>query len=49
MNDKNTGGLLIAFAIVLAILYLAVPTVLIYLYWIAVLIFFVYGVYLFLK
>jgi hypothetical protein len=47
MNEKNTGILMIVVAILLAILYLALPNFILYLYWIMVVILLVYGVYLF--
>jgi len=47
MNEKNTGILMIVVAILLAILYLALPNFILYLYWIMVVVLLVYGVYLF--
>jgi hypothetical protein len=47
MNEKNTGILMIAVAILLAVVDLALPNLLFYLFWIMVVILLVYGVYLF--
>ncbi|MGC9517937.1 MAG: hypothetical protein ACP5C3_09615 [Methanomicrobiales archaeon] len=45
MNQKNTGIIVMVLAILLAIIYLAVPALLLYAYWIAVILLFVYGLY----
>jgi hypothetical protein len=47
MNEKNTGILMIVVAILLAVVDLALPNLLFYLFWIMVVILLVYGVYLF--
>jgi hypothetical protein len=49
MNNKNAGILMIVVGVLLAILYFAIPTFLVYTYWLAILIFVLYGLYLFQK
>ena len=49
MDDKIGGILMIIVGIVLAILWFALPTFLVYTYWLAVIIFVGYGAYLFMQ
>jgi hypothetical protein len=50
MMGENTNGLMMMIlGVVLAVLYLAIPTFLVYVYWIAVIILILYGLYLFRK
>jgi hypothetical protein len=42
MNDKTNGLLLMVLGVLLAILYIALPTWLLYMYWAAILIFLLY-------
>ncbi|BDZ70621.1 hypothetical protein [Methanobacterium petrolearium] len=49
MNNQMNGIIMIVLGILLGIIYFALPTFLIYAYWIAVLILVVYGIYLYQK
>jgi hypothetical protein len=44
MNNKNTGLMAIALAVLLAILYFAATTLLVYFYWFVVVILLIYGI-----
>lgn len=49
MNDKTNGIMLMALGVLLGILYIALPTWLLYMYWAAIIIFILYGFYMFRK
>lgn len=49
MNNKINGIIMLVLAVLLAIVYFALPKFLIYTYWLAVLILIIYGVYLYQK
>jgi len=49
MDDKISGIIMAVLGVLLAILYFALPTFLIYTYWLAVIILIVYGLYLYQK
>ena len=48
MNEKTSGLMMVVLAIALAILIIAVPGYIYWIYWIAVAILLIYGLYLFL-
>ncbi|WP_414468658.1 hypothetical protein [Methanobacterium sp. ACI-7] len=49
MNNKINGIIMVVLGVILAVLYFALPTFLIYTYWLAVIIFIVYGAYMYQK
>lgn len=49
MDNKMNGIIMIIVGVLLAIIYLALPTFLIYTYWLAIVIFIIYGIYLYQK
>ncbi|BDZ66756.1 hypothetical protein [Methanobacterium ferruginis] len=49
MDDKISGIIMAVLGVLLGILYFALPNLLIYAYWAAVIILVVYGLYLYLK
>lgn len=49
MNNQLNGIVMLVLGVLLAIIYFALPTFLIYTYWVAVLILIVYGIYLYQK
>lgn len=49
MNNKINGIVMILFGVVLAVLYFALPTFLIYTYWLAVIVLLGYGAYMYTK
>ena len=49
LSNTLNGIVMMALGIILAILYFALPTFLVYIFWIAIIILILYGVYLFQK
>jgi hypothetical protein len=49
MNNKINGIVMLALGVLLAIIYFAMPTFLMYTYWLAVVILIIYGIYLYQK
>ena len=49
MDDKWSGILMVILGIILAVLWFALPTFLIYTYWLAVIVLIGYGAYLYMK
>ncbi|MCE5214821.1 MAG: hypothetical protein LLF83_08900 [Methanobacterium sp.] len=49
MDNKMNGIIMIIVGILLAVIYFAIPTFLIYTYWLAIIIFLLYGIYLYQK
>jgi len=49
MNNKLNGIIMLVLGVLLAIIYFAMPTFLMYTYWLAVIILIIYGIYLYQK
>ncbi|OPX59495.1 MAG: hypothetical protein A4E25_00979 [Methanobacterium sp. PtaB.Bin024] len=49
MNNQLNGIIMIVLGVLLGIIYYALPTFLVYTYWVAVIILIIYGIYLYQK